>query len=317
MKKVLLVALVHHNADKLTRLIWSAHSQIQANLQVAGLVVCNTTNPAFVSEARDVATRFGWMFQQTESNGMPGKGKNSALELFLQTSGFDYMFLMDGDDFLYPTAFGQIEQLTRVGSDVIGLLTNDIIETQVLEGQSHIPISGGKYLYSWFDEQVRWPCLESQKPRLDLSKPLGEQNTPDRIVLFSRKAAEMLRCSEKLPVYEDYVLSLRARIAMLRGELTYTHCGTTYLYVYDKTDSTSVCKEFDRTHNGNWSAYDSTFREELGEDLSQLLQTQAHDVPFVQINHPTEFTTRNKLQFLSYVLSISTWQQPNINIQSK
>ena len=127
----------------------------------------------------------------------------------------------------------------------------------------------------------------------------------------------MLRCSEKLPVYEDYVLSLRARIAMLRGELTYTHCGTTYLYVYDKTDDNSVCKEFDRAHNGNWSAYDSTFREELGEDLPLLMQTQAHDVPFVQINHPNDFTTGNKLHFLSYVLSIPMWRQPNINIQSK
>ena len=50
---------------------------------------------------------------------------------------------------------------------------------------------------------------------------------------------------------------------------------------------------------------------------SGVVMEYAYDVPFVQINHPTEFTTGNKLQFLSYVLSISTWQQPNINIQSK
>lgn len=302
-KTILLAALTHRDSKKLSRLIWSAQNQFPANIVVEGLVVCNSNDLDYVEEARRVAVDAGWMFRSTPSNGMPGRGKNSVLELFAQSSGYDYLFLMDGDDFLYPTAFDQIEQLTRVGSDVVGLLTNDVIDTRFFEGQSHLELFKDVYLYTWFDEQVRWPADLMLKEKLVLSNPLGEQTTPDRVVLFSKKAAATLRCSEQLPVYEDYVLSLRARAAMIRGEISYTQSGTTYVYVYDKTDEGSVCKQFDRKHKGDWSVHDSTFRGELLDDWVVLNSSSPCDVPFIMINHPSRFTTDGKTQFLRCVMT--------------
>lgn len=303
MKKVLLVALTHQNAFRLARLIWAARTQFPANLDVHGMVVCNSTDPSYAAQAQQVAQQFNWMFRETTSNGMPGKGKNSVLDIFSKMDGYDYLFLVDGDDFLYPTAFQQIEQLLRIGADVVGFLTNDIIDNVLYKDQKREPLTSDLYLYSWFDDQVRWPAKPELTSKLDLSQPLGQQTTPDRIVLLSKKAAVLLRCSEKLPVYEDYVLSLRAKAAMLRGELSYVQSGTTYAYVYDKTNDNSVCKQFDREYSGNWSSHDLVFREELGDDLILLLKSSPLDVPFVEINHPKAFDTNGKIQFLRYVLS--------------
>ena len=45
---------------------------------------------------------------RTESNGKPGKGHNSLLELFKNKIEFDYLIPIDGDDFLYPFALKRL-----------------------------------------------------------------------------------------------------------------------------------------------------------------------------------------------------------------
>ena len=47
---------------------------------------------------------------QTVSNGKPGMGHNSVINLFKHRLQYDYMLLLDGDDFLYPSA---LEQLSK------------------------------------------------------------------------------------------------------------------------------------------------------------------------------------------------------------
>ena len=300
MKKLLVAALTHQDAFRLERLIVSVAAQFQSIFEVHGLVVCNTQNTDYPVEAKKVADTFGWEFVQTESNGKPGKGKNSVLEIFQNRTEFDYLLMMDGDDMLYPTALHQLEAIVRGGADVVGLLTNDIVDTKFYADCAHTRLGEKLFLYSWFDRQVQWTAEADINDAVNRAKPLGEQNTPDRIVLLSRKA-DFLRCSEELPVYEDYVLSLRTQAAMLEGKLTYVHVGSTYIYVYDKTNQMSTCKMFDIQHKGNWSAYEDVFRKEI-ENLEPILQDfETKEVPFVTIQNPKNFTTEMKLKFLSHM----------------
>lgn len=300
MKKLLIAALTHQDEIRLERLIVSVAVQYQSIFEVTGLVVCNTTDESYPEKAKKVANTFGWKFIETESNGKPGKGKNSVIEYFQKHSEYEYLLMMDGDDMLYPTALHQLEAIIRGGADVVGLLTNDIVDTEFYINCGHVRLGEKFFLYSWFDQQVQWTAQCETEGKADRSRPLGEQNTPDRIVLISRKAA-FLRCSEELPVYEDYVLSLRAQASMLQDRLTYVHTGSTYIYVYDKTNNKSTCKMFDRQHSGNWSAYEDVFRKEI-EDLNPvLLDFETKEVPFVTIQNPKNFNTEMKLKFLSHM----------------
>jgi hypothetical protein len=266
-------------------------------LEFAGVVMVNSTNPDYFAEAKSVADRYGWMCIGSESNGRPGKGKNACLSFFHNYDhGYDYMLLIDGDDILYPTAFGQLVKLCKFNPDVVGLQTNDIIERVYREEARRVQLTHNSWLYSWFDEQQNW-----HEKYADLSsyseKLLGQVITPDRIILISKKAAGLLQCSEKLPVYEDLVMSLYARYYSKMEQITYINTSDTYIYVYDKTNDSSVCKEYDRNHNGDWSAYDAVFRDEI-KDIDQVIQnTHAKDVTFIQCAKPTDFDTDDKKQF--------------------
>jgi hypothetical protein len=121
--------------------------------------------------------------------------------------------------------------------------------------------------------------------------------TPDRIILLSKKAAGILKCSEELPVYEDLTLSLQARYYSSTGSLKYINISDTYIYVYDKTNNSSVCKNYDRSHNGNWSAYDKIFRDEITGIQENIKDFHAKDVPFVICEKPQNFSIEDKTRF--------------------
>jgi hypothetical protein len=293
--KLLVCALTSQDTDRLNRLLFSAHNQ-KKKFDYAGVVMVNSLDKDYFVEAKKVADKYGWMCIGSESNGRPGKGKNACLTFFGEYDhGYDYMLLIDGDDFLYPTAFEQLEKLVKFKPDIVGLQTNDIIEKIYRPNNKHIQLTHNSYLYSWFDEMKNW---HEEFPELSdyQKKMLGEVVTPDRIVLLSKQAAKLLRCSETLPVYEDLTMSLQARYYSKNGNLNYINTSDTYIYVYDKTHESSVCKVYDKTHNGDWSVYDIMFREDIKNIESEIKDFRAMDVPFVNCTKPT-FSIEDKKKF--------------------
>lgn len=65
------------------------------------VIVINTRDKVFESEAMMYCLTEGIEYYITESNGTPSQGKNSVLDIF-EKSDNDYMVLIDGDDFLTP-----------------------------------------------------------------------------------------------------------------------------------------------------------------------------------------------------------------------
>jgi len=64
-------------------------------------VVINTLNKKYEAEASQYCEQQGIEYAITESDGTATTGKNSVLDLFLESDN-DYMVLIDGDDFLTP-----------------------------------------------------------------------------------------------------------------------------------------------------------------------------------------------------------------------
>ena len=68
-------------------------------------VIVNSINPEYYGKVSDmISTRFPKAnYIETKSNGKPGKGKNSGIDLFKKEGhDYDYIFLIDGDDFFIP-----------------------------------------------------------------------------------------------------------------------------------------------------------------------------------------------------------------------
>jgi hypothetical protein len=286
--KILVCALTSNDGPRLRRLIASVNRNKGYESEVHGVVSCNTLSETYPAQAAAIASEFGWAFHQSESNGMPGKGKNGALQHFGEEwPDFDYLILMDGDDFLYPTAIAQIERvINRTSCDMMGLQTNDILDKLFYPNTNKIDLefpTGRVHLYSWFDKQYNIYGLPDQYHKVVRTDKLGKHSTPDRIILFSHKAASVLRCSEKLPVYEDYILSLHAQAEYIVGNLNYVNTSSNCIYVYDKTGETSTCKEYNKKVNGDWSSHDELFKEEIQALEPTLCDFHAAEVPFVFI----------------------------------
>lgn len=302
--KVLVVALTNRDAQKLERLIISANRQVGTLCSYSGMVVCNTKDTSYPTEAKEVADRWKWDFLQTESNGTPGRGKNSVLEWFSNSQhNYQYLVLIDGDDILYPFAFQQLEYFMSERVDVLGLQTNDILDTRIYEGTAFAPVTDTVKLYSWFDAQFN--LYESRfRHQVDRrGKRLGEHSTPDRIVLFSRQASALLRCSERLPVYEDYVLSINAQYEHVLGNLRYMNTSTTCVYVYDKTGESSVCKDYLSANNGDWGKHHDIFIEDIEPFEHVLRGFEAWHVPYMAIPIPKEMlAVEYRINFLRSLL---------------
>lgn len=303
--KIVVCALTSSDAPRLERLIRSAKANTGHSVEWQGIVVCNTKNEQYPPLAEKVANDHQWHFYCTESNGKPGMGKNSALDIFTRNyQDYDYLILMDGDDFLYPTAFQQIERvICKTGCDVLGLQTNDILDTLVYKDTTGITLMLDQkqvHLYSWFDNQYNIYALPAQYHKVDRkNSKLGKHSTPDRIILFSHEAASRLSCSIELPVYEDYVLSLNAQSEYLKGNLVYFNTSSTCIYIYDKTGETSTCKQYNKDVNGDWGAHDELFKAEVAALEPTLGDFHAAEVPFVFIPANGQDTPQVKAAYIS------------------
>lgn len=286
--RVLICALTSSDAVRLERLIKSVELNTGHTLEIRGLVVCNTLDDTYPQQAKSVAQKYNWDCIRTESNGKPGMGKNSALQTFRQFyQQYDYMLLMDGDDFLYSSALRILQRIiNHTSCDVLGLQTNDILEyTQYPEfgGVDLTVYDRTVHLYSWFAKQQNLYAMPEYYSKVVRTQKLGQHSTPDRIVLFSHEAAHRLSCSIELPVYEDYVLSLSAQEQFMLGELSYFNTSNTNIYVYDKTNMDSTCRVYDRVEK-DWSKYNDVFVKETAKFEPILGDFHASEVPFICVS---------------------------------
>jgi len=296
------VVLTSHREDKARRLVRSLKAQAPSDFKVDIWVVCNTLDESYPEKAKKMANEEGCRYVRTESNGKPGKGKNSVLNLFRRMSKtgevYDYLMLLDGDDFLYPHALAVLSRALYVSrADIVGLQTNDILDTRkfkmssvTLQRPGGVPV----HLYSWFNEQTNLYARADQfnKSRRDRN-PLGVHSTPDRVILMSYRAVTCLddvggpglQCSEELPVYEDYLLSLSAQAMMVRSAIRYVNLSNSYVYVYDKTGDSSTCKEYEKECNGNWGLHQDLFEREIDNMGLRPYVEGLHpaEVPFVYV----------------------------------
>lgn len=86
------------------------------------VIVINTLDKEFETDAKLYCLSEGIEYYITESDGGPSVGKNSVLDLF-EASDYEYMVLIDGDDFITPHGYWTYKQLaqSRNKVDVVAL----------------------------------------------------------------------------------------------------------------------------------------------------------------------------------------------------
>ncbi len=274
------VVLFSSNSVKLRRCIISLLSQNSSEyINSEILVVINTTREDELESGLGVAKELGVKSLITDSNGMPGRGKNSVFDAFLRRNQIgEYLVMIDGDDLLYPVATQILAKLVRLRPDAIGIQRNDIIDTKKFLGMKSIEFCKGWHLYTQPRSQGNFNALNKYINRFNMNRRLGQHRTPDRLVLFSFGAASRLRFPEEIAVFEDYAVSLQCRSLFLSEGFRYFNAGNTNIYVYDKSSPDSVSNRF-IAENFKWVDLEEKFLSATSSYIELARQLHASEVP--------------------------------------
>ena len=223
-------------------------------------VVINTTD----KEYEEVAHQWCWDNKincvLTESNGMPGKGKNAVLDHFLHNPYYSHMVQIDGDDFLQPHGVNLYKWLSD-NNPPDGV---QIVYSASNRGHFTDPYTQIFAPMPWEPTYKEWAIKqytshpEKKKHLIDMFKRRyelhsiyhkhREQNAqwnypPDgvhymdcaRLIFWSKKLASKVRFREDLLVGEDSLLNYEVRNMAWLGEITLQKVKDTEenTYTYD------------------------------------------------------------------------------------
>lgn len=239
--KLLVTLLTSNDIDRLSRLVDSFLFQKPNNYfsDVRCIIVVNTLNDSYYQEVLN--KKFPFPVIRTESNGRPGKGKNSCLDLFLD-SDFDFISQIDGDDILYPTYIQSLgEHLSRFPcTDILGIIPMDVI-THDKNILGHRVDFNNKVFGGVWGISLIHPSFNTPGPGRSYMWDDPLPQSADFIILQSRKSAQ-IKMNETMGVGEDHLYSLQLLSEHQKGNLCYFHTMSSDMFIIDRTTEDSVQK---------------------------------------------------------------------------
>ena len=265
-------------------------------------IIVNTLDEVFY---QDVIREFGYnkhdklkKIIRTESNGFPGKGHNSVLDIFYKNYKYDYLIKLDGDDFLFPTAIERINnvQVTE-NSDVISLLGNcSVINTGFNYSKEYKRDPDTNIRVMDYKIQMGFEIKEvGNIMQIDESINTLDGGTPMRLLCLNRKILDkykklynedMFKCVD----IEYCVIFYRE---LYEPNYKITHLTDPYVYLYNGINENSTSTKHDvecayyndeRIRNGLLQKYQLTqYRiSEIKPVIYQLIIQDNIDMNMIQ-----------------------------------
>ncbi len=254
-------------------------------------IVINTKDSTKERDLVHLCQLYQVKYHVTESNGKAGKGKNELLKIFLESDN-QYCVQIDGDDYLTPHGVQFYKNIVK------GKRVPDAI---CLAHQGGLTLVGKSYdlkpvttrMFSMGKEEVKHLDWDKTRAKLRCTveteelveryteyhkrfyetqvKYCEEGDTHNRVVFYSRKAAEHTKFAESIAIGEDTLHFLYLKDAHMKGELeVVVNIEYPCTYVYNRLDSNgTVYKHTKGLSNWEWMG---AFNEQVRtlEDLGLL-----------------------------------------------
>jgi hypothetical protein len=225
-----------------------------------------------------VAKAYEWCREEgidvtiTDSNGRPGKGKNSVLDHFLKSDN-QYMVQIDGDDFLQPHGVNLYNWLTKNDPPdgvqlVWGNFWTDHPNPDDLYGVHPWKKNYLEWVKNTFPIEKRGHYYHTYEKREELFKTFRaidcqafKWNYPDsvaptdcaRLIFWSRKLAKLVIFREDLLIGEDSLVNYQVREMAWKKEINLKKIldSREKTYSYDLNNS-GIVKQTEREANYEW-----------------------------------------------------------------
>lgn len=256
-------------------------------------IIVNTLDDVFY---QDVIREFGYNKHEklkkiirTESNGYPGKGHNSVLEIFYNNYDYENLIKVDGDDFLFPCAIERINNIQTIEkSDVITLAGNCSVNNTRFEynKQRKIDENTGMY-YRDYNIQLGYHIIEiANITNIDEGFNTLEI-TSLRLLCINRKILSkyMKLYNEEMSKGVDIEYCVILYKELHNPNYNITHLSDPYIYLYNGINDNSVTKHYD--DNVDIYNRDKTIREGL---------LKKYDLTDYKISHTKVIVYQDKIK---------------------
>lgn len=273
MKDVLILVLTSKDITVLQECVKSCCTQNNTTLSAEVRVICNSTNADYVKSVQNL---FGDGAIVTESNGRPGKGHNACIEYFYSVRDkYKYMLMVDGDDFLYPTALHEVEEVLKAKpeTDVLFLQTNDKLVRMPPGITDKGYLRDNIYLMSFLSNQDHlWKThkVELLNPFDNIAENL---RTPGRGFMWSSalfdkidfKNKGMKFYSEECLLFDDLYAFLVTWHLRNEGRLNVEYTVSSFIYLYNEFNTQSTSRTLDGKAHAPDTVIAQTWREQFSE----------------------------------------------------
>lgn len=209
-------------------------------------IVVNTLNDHYYEEILSYYRNFSLIDKRnrlkkiirTESNGKPGMGHNSIIDIFREHHCYERLVILDGDDMLYPNSINSIDYIyDNSKCDIINLLGNTRFSFNSHDIQNE---KKGKYSIK-LNYEIEEMFVNSLCPEFN-----DTLATPSRPISLNRNVLDKLKdydlYDNECAIYDDYKIFLICYVEHFKNNprfnVNFISCES--LYLYSKLDNYSI-----------------------------------------------------------------------------
>ena len=324
--KFLLCILTSSN-EKLLKIAYDcAVNQSNHNLNYTIVIVVNSLDTTYYNTVCNAFKDINVEIVETLSNGKPGMGHNSIINLFKNRIQYNYLLLLDGDDFLYPSALEQVTKCFKKEPvlDMLVLKSTDKLKYSDINENDFFDINLNNNFIITSKTYVEYKLYPWNKAHMNLSNFYDNSLcTPFRLFLLSRNFLNYYQCElfhNECKLFDDYLTFLYFIRASANKNLKSFIIPGKYIYLYNSINLNSV------THNTEENN-DIEFYNKLKLEFSDCLNILNNkwditQLPTLYISHKYDIHNDYNIHEDTYNISMSLnynnmYNDPNFNYIKK
>ena len=251
--KFLITILSSSNSDLLKLSYNTIIEQLNNPFNYDIILIINSIDSNYYNDVKKKFENIDIEIIQTKSNGKPGMGHNSCINIFKNRKQYDYLIHIDGDDFLYPYAFHQLYKAiietkkNNIYIDILVLQGNDLISWyNQSNNTSDIYLNNSIYLI----KQDEYPHNKwnFNKNIVNINPFISKTFiTPIRPILYSRNIFKLdikeFFCNDCY-ILDDYLFYLHFINIFINNKLNISIINSSHIYLYNDCNIQSVQKTY-------------------------------------------------------------------------
>ena len=306
MIKILITLLTSNNLIALEQSYNSIKNQKNIKLNYDLIIVINTLNQNYIEEVKKKFKNITIIV--TESNGRPGKGHNSVINLFKHLTQYDYLIPIDGDDFIYPEGLSRLEIYLEYNPDILMLPYHDILSIDKPNNNLcyHLGDSYYHFFNNYVDVKKTWITTKISPFENNINKC----NTPARLILLSRNGLNMnLKYNENMRLYDDFVFFMQVlEYSVLSNSYNIFMIDDNNIYLYNKLSVDSVTNTYNNFDIKLIDEEEKFFRDSIYNKYLAIREWNLNKLIFLKADLEKDYNIKSKIIFSKNLLK-------NMNIE--